>query len=265
MIKQIIAIPTYNRLQELTACLDCLSSADGLEDWQIIICDDHSTDYDITTLVKGFPIVCTVVRNQENLGCDANNVALMELCLSKNAQRIFILDSDMIVSPKILSFINTTFDRTDGVLGTYNSNLHAEASIVDDELMTKASVGGTATVWDATLLRNILNSFDGVATWDWQACAYMKAQNKHFYVARNSLAQHLGNNGINNGSFGQLDYGLNFQIENSAQAFALAHAHQHLMLTQNKYTPPIPKSAKRTLGPIQRLKKSLRKRFKLPR
>ncbi len=61
--RQIIAIPTFNRRAELTACLSCLGQAEGLGDWRVIVGDDCSTEYDIAELVKGVPFPCEIIGN----------------------------------------------------------------------------------------------------------------------------------------------------------------------------------------------------------
>ena len=251
----IIAIPTYNRRAELEACLACLAAAEGLDDWRIVIGDDCSTDYDIAEVVRHTPLAVTVLRNKANLGCDGNSVLLLEACLRKNARRVLLLDSDMIVSSDALSFAERTFARSDGVLSLYNSVLHVEAEAVDSELVRKNSIGGAATVWDASVLKDMLGGLDGPACWDWRICDMAREKNIRLCVAWESRAQHIGINGSNSLHFGQLEYGARFRIETRVQAEAIAGAHEKLMLSQDIYRPRLRPSM------LQRWRRSIAKRL----
>jgi GT2 family glycosyltransferase len=71
-----IAIPTYNRLPELTACLTCLGEVRGLERFRIFVRDDASTEFDLDALRKLAPNAERIDRNNENMGPGANHVRL---------------------------------------------------------------------------------------------------------------------------------------------------------------------------------------------
>lgn len=258
-LNQIIAITTYNRKVALLSCLNCLAEATGLAKWKVILSDDCSTDYDIHEIAATLPFDCTVLRSTQQLGASGNSVSLLKTCLERGADRIFMLDSDMIVSKDVLAFIEQHFPQTGGVLSVYNSVLHTESSALNDELVLKSSVGGAATIWDSHLLSELLSQFDSDAEWDWQLCKLLASHQIQFSVARNSRAQHLGIGGTNNNRFGSIDYGLGFKIDTHTQALALANAHQSLMSSQSQYMKP-PKPPKRK--GIKRLIHSLKKRLK---
>ncbi len=234
---QIIAIPTFNRRVEVAACLTCLAAAEGLEKWRVVLRDDCSTEYDIADLLGNVPFAVTVLRNETNLGCDGNTVALLKHCIEQNAQRVLLLDSDMIVSSDALAFADKNLARTDGVLSLYNSVLHLEAEVVDAALVRKKSIGGAATVWDATLLKEMLESLDGPDCWDWRFCDRAHAEQIRLFVARESRAQHIGVEGTNSLRFGELEFGAGFHIETMEQANAIAVAYEKLMLSQEYFRP----------------------------
>ncbi|WP_136660819.1 glycosyltransferase family A protein [Nitratireductor sp. XY-223] len=250
----IIAIPTYNRRAEVEACLDCLASVEGLDDWRVIIRDDCSTDYDIADLLKDRPFSATVLRSKSNGGCDRNTVLLLRACLAQNAGRVLLLDSDMIVSRDILRFADRVFANTDGVLSLYNSVLHDEGQIVDDDLVLKDSIGGAATLWDASVLGHMLEGLDGTRYWDWQFCDRARERNIRIFVVRKSRAQHIGIEGSHSVWFGQLDYGVGFRVDTAEQAAAIAIAHDKLMLSQSLYA-----LSKKPL--LQRWRRSIAKRL----
>lgn len=230
---QIIAISTYNRKAEVVACLECLEAARGIENWRVIIHDDASSDFDIAAITSHLPFECSVFRNPVNLGGDENNVTMLKACVDQGASRIFLLDSDMIVSTDVFEFIENVFERTQGVLSVYNSILHAEASMIDADLVAKQSIGAAATIWDANLLHTVLDKLDGFQIFDWQFCRILDQQKVQLCVAKQSRAQHIGINGDHTAEFGQLEYGIGFSVETAEQARALAMAHANLMLSQN--------------------------------
>ncbi len=232
---QTIAISTFNRKPELQSCLACLAEARGLDGWAIRIHDDASDDYDIGDIVASSGLAAFVSRNRENLGCDANNVDLLRTCLDAGAQRIFVLDSDLIVASDVLEFIDRNFDRTDGVLSVYNSVLHPVEAIFDGDLLIKNSVGGAATVWDAGLLRSALDRLDGPDCWDWRICDTIAEMKLRIFVASNSRAQHIGISGTNNMRFGELEYGIGFMPENPRHTAALARTLDILLTSQPTY------------------------------
>ncbi len=234
-MRQTIAITTYNRKADLQSCLACLATAQDLDRWSIHIRDDASTEYDIGKVVAEAGISAEINRNSKNTGCDTNNVDLLRACLDAGAKRVFLLDSDMIVTADVLEFIDCTFARTDGVLSVYNSVLHPVGPEIDDDLIVKNSIGGAATVWDARLLRTILDRMDGPDLWDWQMCDIVSDMNIRLCVARLSRAQHVGMDGINSLRFGELDYGTGFILQTKRQSMALARALDTLMCNQQRY------------------------------
>ena len=131
----IIAIPTFNRVRQLVACLASLRRASGLERYRIFIRDDASREFGVNEIARLVPEAESIERNSVNLGPDANQMLLFRDCIEAGARRIFVLDNDMIVSPSILEFTERTFERTDGFLGLYNSTLHKERREVDRDLI----------------------------------------------------------------------------------------------------------------------------------
>ena len=233
----IIAIPTFNRVRHLVACLASLRRASGLERYRIFIRDDASREFGVNEIARLVPEAESIERNSVNLGPDANQILLFRDCIEAGARRILVLDSDMIVSPSILEFTERTFERTDGFLGLYNSTLHKERQEVDRALIAKWRAGGTATCWQVDLMRRVIDRCEGnlKTTWDWIANAKLRETETRILVSRRSYAQHLGIVGTNNGSFGNIDYGRGFVIETEEQARFMAETFDHLMSRQSQF------------------------------
>ncbi|MEP9390168.1 glycosyltransferase [Mesorhizobium sp. KR9-304] len=234
--RDIIAIPTFNRIRHLVACLRCLRQARGLERYRVFVRDDASSEFGADEIARLIPEATSIERNVVNLGPDANQLLLFRDCLEAGARRILVLDSDMLVSPSILEFTEQAFERTGGFLGLYNSLLHGKRRDMDCDLIEKWSVGGTATCWESGLMGRVIDRCerDLTQTWDWIANAELNETRTPIIVSRRSYAQHLGIMGVNNGVFGKIDYGLGFIIETDDQARFMAETFDDLMSRQRQ-------------------------------
>lgn len=244
--RDIIAIPTFNRIRHLVACIGCLRQARGLDRYRIFIRDDASSEFGADEIAKLVPQAARIERNANNLGPDSNQMLLFRDCLEAGARRILVLDSDMLVSPAILEFTEEAFERSDGFLGLYNSLLHEKRRDLDRDLIEKWSVGGAATCWQADLMSRVIDRCEGdrTQTWDWTATAELRETQTRIIVSRRSYAQHLGIMGVNNGVFGRIDYGLGFIIETDDQARFMAETFDDLMCRQRQFAVPNRKTKK---------------------
>ena len=258
--RYIIAIPTFNRVRDLMACLTCLQEARGLERYRIFIRDDASREFGVQQIAQLIPQAERIERNAANLGPDANQLQLFRDCLQSGAARVLVLDSDTIVSPSMLEFAEQAFDRTDGFLGLYNSWLHAKRGDIDSDLIEKWSAGGVATLWDAELLGRVIDRSerDAKRTWDYSAITELHASGGRVIVSRRSYAQHLGIQGVNNGFFGHIDYGRGFMVETEGQAQAMAVAFDDLMIRQRRFLQREKKEKKGIRRLLDKVRRKLR-------
>ncbi len=98
-----ICIPTFNRSQYLAALLECLhpqlaSQPAGQAFAELLISDNHSTD-ETSILVAGFQargLPLRYVRNETNLGADANFLRCLSLAAGKY---VWVLGDDDLVMP----------------------------------------------------------------------------------------------------------------------------------------------------------------------
>lgn len=95
-----IVIPTYNRCDDLIACLESLEKVSP-QGFRIIVVDNASTDGTNEQLLKRFPHVETIIL-KENLGATgASNIGFCK-GLEGDADYILRLDSDTIVKADFL-------------------------------------------------------------------------------------------------------------------------------------------------------------------
>jgi len=90
-----VVIPTYNRADDLIACLDSLLKADILNK-QIVVIDNHSQD-DTVAMVKQHHPEIHLITLEENLGASGASNIGFDYVLGQQAKYILRLDSDTLV------------------------------------------------------------------------------------------------------------------------------------------------------------------------
>lgn len=110
-----VVIPTFNRADDLLACLESLREA-GVEEEQVIVVDNNSQDRTVQAVREHFPNIDLHV-NEKNLGASgASNVGFKH-ALEQGADLILRLDSDTIVARDfLLPLLNAAEDPRIGVL-----------------------------------------------------------------------------------------------------------------------------------------------------
>lgn len=95
-----VVIPTFNRSDDLMACLESLINAQ-VPLSQVVVVDNHSADDTLTRVQEAFPPVHLIALG-DNLGATgASNIGFQE-ALDQGAAYIFRLDSDTVVAPDFL-------------------------------------------------------------------------------------------------------------------------------------------------------------------
>jgi GT2 family glycosyltransferase len=110
-----VVIPTFNRADDLLACLESLLEA-GVTEEQVIVVDNHSQDNTAQAVREHYPGVHLFV-NEENLGASgASNVGFTH-AMVQGADLILRLDSDTIVDRDFLApLLEAAEDPRVGVL-----------------------------------------------------------------------------------------------------------------------------------------------------
>lgn len=92
-----IVIPTYNRAQDLLACLASVLDA-GVKEEQILVIDNHSTDNTATLVGQKYPKINLKVM-EDNLGAAKASNQGFDVALKGGATHVLRLDSDTVVHP----------------------------------------------------------------------------------------------------------------------------------------------------------------------
>lgn len=104
-----VVIPTYNRSEDLHACLESLVSA-GLDEAQIVIMDNCSVDDTVERVQQEFPET-VLFALESNLGATGASNIGFNFALEQGAQFVLRLDSDTVVNPDFLKpLLQAAFD-----------------------------------------------------------------------------------------------------------------------------------------------------------
>lgn len=99
-------IINWNLINDTQECIDSLIAA-GIKPQQMIVIDNGSTDGSCAILRERYGRDIHLIENKTNLGFVAASNQGMRTALDLNAEWVFIINNDTIVSPTIL----TEFDR----------------------------------------------------------------------------------------------------------------------------------------------------------
>jgi len=91
-----VVIPTYNRSEDLIACLESLGHA-GIPTRKVIIVDNHSADDTVQRVSQTFP-ESALIPLEDNLGATGASNIGFERALEEGAEFVLRLDSDTVVA-----------------------------------------------------------------------------------------------------------------------------------------------------------------------
>ena len=217
-----VGVPIFNRMALLQLLIPnweragLLTKSEG--GCQFCLFDDASTEFSGEVIQQLFKPYCNVTyyRNPINLKADKNLYTIFTNFLQSDKKALFISDSDLLISPRMMDFVCTHFEKTDGVLTVFNTiNSHPAIAIVDNCFVLKEHVGAAGCIISRQRVEQFLKKFSHIQMVegiDWQFSAYFNEEGIKILSTLNSFAQHLGFSGQNSSSLSG-DYGANFVIE----------------------------------------------------
>lgn len=116
-----VVIPTFNRLNDLMACLESLAKT-SIPIEQVIVVDNHSSDDTVQQVRLNYP-TAHLITLAENLGATGAANAGFDAALVQGADYILRLDSDTIVDP---DFIQPLFEmaKSDPTIGIVSPKIY---------------------------------------------------------------------------------------------------------------------------------------------
>ena len=110
MIKSIltVGIPTYNRRKVVTSCLEAIEKDSLLENLELLVIDNFSSDGTFKSLLKKFKQQNVhILQNQENIGFSGNTLELIKPC--ETDYLLWNPDEDKIIKSNVdplIEFLN---------------------------------------------------------------------------------------------------------------------------------------------------------------
>lgn len=233
-----IGIATFNRPALLKAMRDSLYASSRVEDCNIRVYDDCSTEFDNEYLREVFHSAADIVRRENNLKSDAN-LRQMYVDFLNTGDEIFIeADSDLIFDPGWLLFVNEIFEHTDGIVSLYNSVLHEsvrETLVQNHPFEEKMHMGSAGVVFHRRILEEIVNEFPDPYSYDCRWSRYLRKKNVRLLVSKRSYVQHIGLHGQNCDGSRTLEFGLNFEPKTEANKDVLIDYYERALLLQAEW------------------------------
>ncbi|MDR2709376.1 MAG: glycosyltransferase family 2 protein [Elusimicrobiota bacterium] len=195
-MKLFIAIPVYNRKKYLSICARSLYECRNIDKTEIVVFNDGSTEFDETYLKTLFSSPNTKIINAaKKIDIDAHYYQIMQYFLNSDCDVLMICDSDILLRPDAIDYVLDNFNKTDGFLGLYNSDLHRDL-FFDGEFVYKEDVGFAGICISREILQKFLKTQTPKANAiDFKMSEFLLKNKMRIMVIRNSLAQHIGFDG----------------------------------------------------------------------
>ncbi|MDR2426243.1 MAG: glycosyltransferase family 2 protein [Endomicrobium sp.] len=201
-MKLMISVPIFNRKKYLEITAKSLYECLNIDKTSIKVFDDQSTEFDINYLKTLFNKKNTEVieRDNKHEHADAHQYHIIQDFLATDNDVLLFCDSDLLLRPDAIDYIFKTFDRTDGMLGLYNSELHRDIYF-DGEFVYKEDVGFAGICVSRKLLEKFISVQKKGRSMDFKLSKFLISQGVRLLVPKSCYVQHIGFDGQNCGSF----------------------------------------------------------------
>ena len=227
---------TYNRKEVLERTIVSLTQVKNIEDVDIFIFDDCSTEYTKEDLKKMIPFAKQIVVRENNLRADRNMYQIHQDYINSNYDILLQVDSDVIFHKDFIEIIKSILSTQTKypVFSLYNSSNHPfvekgnSLEINKVAFKEKHSIGGICVLFtDKNILKNILDNIPKERksfAYDWYWSHKLQEKGTPVMVSKQSFLQHIGVEGQNNKEIKGIDIGLNFTPTNTNDLeFLLQH------------------------------------------
>ena len=238
MKKIMLAMATYNRKEVLERTIVSLTQVKNIEDVDIFIFDDCSTEYTKEDLKKMIPFAKQIVVRENNLRADRNMYQIHQDYINSNYDILLQVDSDVIFHKNFIEIIKSILSTQTKypVFSLYNSSNHPfvekgkSLEINKVAFKEKHSIGGICVLFtDKNILKNILDNIPKVRksfAYDWYWSHKLQEKGTPVMVSEQSFLQHIGVEGQNNKEIKGIDIGLYFTPTNTNDLEFLLHHYE---------------------------------------
>ena len=229
---------TYNRKEVLERTIVSLTQVKNIEDVDIFIFDDCSTEYTKEDLKKMIPFAKQIVVRENNLRADRNMYQIHQDYINSNYDILLQVDSDVIFHKNFIEIIKSILSTQTKypVFSLYNSSNHPfvenrnPLEINKIIFKEKHSIGGICVLFtDKNILKNILDNIPKERksfAYDWYWSHKLQEKGTPVMVSEQSFLQHIGVEGQNNKEIKGIDIGLYFTPTNTNDLEFLLHHYE---------------------------------------
>jgi glycosyltransferase involved in cell wall biosynthesis len=195
-MKLFIAVPVYNRKEYLEITARSLYECKNIDKANVVVFNDCSDEFDEDYLSALFNRANTKIINaKENIDIDIHYYNIMQNFLESSDDVLMICDADLLLRPDTIDYVFDNFNKTDGFLGLYNSELHRDLYF-DGQFVYKEDVGFAGICIHRNVLIKFLYRQDPKArAIDFKFSDFLLDNDIRIMVAKNCLIQHIGFNG----------------------------------------------------------------------
>ncbi|UCC39894.1 MAG: hypothetical protein JSV96_00055, partial [Candidatus Aminicenantes bacterium] len=194
-------------------CAQSLSQIEDINECNIRVYDDCSTEYGKKFLEDIFPEAKEIVVREKNLRADRNMALMFRNFLDTQDDYMLIADSDLIFRSDIIKVIKKVIPGTDGILSLYNSTLHDQIVGSQDikgiKVLKKKDLGAAGTVLSREVVKRISGNINDGDSYDWRWSEFLLKEKLRMFCTEDSYLQHIGFEGQNNDGL-LYDFGKNF-------------------------------------------------------
>ena len=238
MKKIMLAMATYNRKEVLERTIVSLTQVKNIEDVDIFIFDDCSTEYTKEDLKKMIPFAKQIVVRENNLRADRNMYQIHQDYINSNYDILLQVDSDVIFHKNFIEIIKSILSTQTKypVFSLYNSSNHPfvenrnPLEINKIIFKEKHSIGGICVLFtDKNILKNILDNIPKERksfAYDWYWSHKLQEKGTPVMVSEQSFLQHIGVEGQNNKEIKGIDIGLYLTPTNTNDLEFLFHHYE---------------------------------------
>lgn len=211
LMKIMIVVPTYNRAKHIEIVAKSLSECKFINEANVCVYDDCSTEFQIDFLKKQFECINAKIikRTVHGKNMEINTFEMMKDFINSNNDVMFICDSDLLLRPDSLEFLQNNFKYTDGFMSLYNSNLHltVKTGTIFD---LKFNVGFAGMCLSRKIVEKIL-AYDNPSLGDLKISETLSKNNIRALVPKQSYIQHIGIGGEHGTIVNGIDYSSTFE------------------------------------------------------
>lgn len=244
-MKIMFAMATYNRKETLETCIGSLSKIDNLNEIDLFVFDDCSSDYDYDFLQEKISFAKKIVRRDMNLKADKNIYNMYLDFLNSEYDYLFETDSDMLFNKDIIYLLKQVISsmKSNQVISFYNSNNHDVSNerpiyINGIKFLSKKDIGSAGVLFSRLAIEKIVKNVDisnGFSGYDYKWSEYLLNNGFSIYVSENSYLQHIGFIGQNNDGIKGLDIGYNFTPTNNEDKDFLFRQYENIISNYTRF------------------------------